>query len=826
MFSCQGKPFKLTLAQGNKLEVKIYLSHFSNEQGLLYKWLILEPLHVASSPEDFISGLLNHLSLSLVYVNQNLEIGYTNKQFERLFTVSQSQALNQKLSEVIGSDHYQQLSLYLQKALTGETLSFKLEVSSEVDSIQTFDHQLIPFTDNALNQQGVILLTHNPSIQTYNIVQHKELSQRMKMAVEVANIGVWVFDLKTNQLDVNDVVYAMFQLDKRTFPQSYTNWLAIIHPEDSKRILKFAQNLILQKNDQDKVEYQYRAFTPKGKLKYFKAVFKLLNDGQNQPIKLLGINLDVTDTVKFEHKIIEREKLYRTLAENFPNGVIFILDKELRYKFAAGSELHNIIDDLHQLENRSLFDISSPEIVNKAQENLLDVFKGYTRNFEIKFKKNLNYFISAIPLYDKDGTISEIMVVSQNITELKKAEERIRKLFIKRYHLTRKLKAREAELKNTLKEVLSLNRALSQSQAYQKAILNNTSQAFYLISEDLQVLTFNRVARERIKFILNKKIQKGKSFLLYLQESEIDHFNHKFNKALKGETIEDVHKITYPNDQIVWISCRHAPAYDHQGNIFAVTYSTLDITQQKETENALTIAKERAEEMIRLKTNFLANMSHEIRTPLNGILGLAQVIAKETDLSQIKEYVALQKESGKRLLNTLTGILSLSKLEAEHKSLIFKPIAINQIVRENIKALDALAVNKKIYLIAHTYYQELYCLGDESLLFRILNNLIDNGIKFTMKGYVLIETGLKPNDSSFIFIRVKDTGIGIQDSFIDKIFDPFIQESSGQNRNFEGSGLGLSITKKYVELLGGSIKVASQKDHGSVFEITLPRYKH
>ena len=828
--SINKKIYKLKLAWGTLLDIHLNITSYLDHQGIYYKWVSINP-HVQLTKtsvhqKDFLPKFINSLPLSLIYADQNFKIHYVNKKFEEQFRVFHDQVLNQSLKDLFTPELYQKLEPNLRKAISGEELHFKLKTSNQEGNHQVLEYHLIPFMEQIQKQEGVIILINKHNTQPYSLIQHKELSQNLHMAVDVVQVGVWSFDLKTRHLEANNVIYDMFQLDRNTFPAQPENWLSLVHPEDRQPMIQHIRSVILRKSYQDKVEFQYKANLSDDTIKYFRVVFKIIPDDQNVPTKLLGINLDVTNTAQFENQLIEREKLYRTLAENFPNGIILILDKTLKYKFAAGSEVHNIIEDIDQLENRSLFDTASSEVINKAKENLFDVFQGHTRNFEIKFKKNLNYLISAIPLYDNDGSISEIMVVSQNITELKKAEERIRKLFVKRYHLTRKLKIREAELKNTLKEVLSLNKALSQSQAYQKAILNNTSHAFYLINEDLKVLTFNRVARERIKIIYNKKIQKGRSFINYLKESEITDFKLKFEQALQGQIIEDSRKITYENNQTVWISCRHAPAYDHMGNIFAVTYSTLDITQQKETENALTVAKERAEELIKLKTNFLANMSHEIRTPLNGILGLAQVIAKETDLNQIKEYVKLQRESGERLLNTLTGILSLSQLEAERKNLTFKPIAINQIVKENTKSLDALALNKKIFLIAHTYYQELYCLGDENLLFKILNNLIGNGIKFTLKGYVLVETGLKPNDPSFIFIRVKDTGIGIQETFLSKIFDPFTQESSGQNRNFEGSGLGLSIIKKYVELLGGNIKVSSKKGQGSIFEITLPRYKH
>ncbi|MDX2301785.1 MAG: ATP-binding protein [Microscillaceae bacterium] len=778
-------------------------------------------------PKLFIDRLpliIDILPFSFIYLDKSLEYTYFNNKAKELFNCELDKIFGSKPNQALSSNHFQQIKPFLARALGGEMLDFKAELTLLEFTVQHLNYTVIPDLQSGTQPDGLFVFIQEVSYYENTILQLRQSVERMDLAIQVANIGIWCFDYTQNHLEVNDIMYKMYEVEADGMHESADVWQDMIHPDDKPKLEELYKKLLEGTTNDSRIDSLHRIITLKGEIKYVRTIFQLFKDEQNNPIKLLGINLDITSSVKSENKLIEREKLYRTLAENFPNGIIFILDQELKYKFAAGSELPNIINELHQIKSRNVYDIAPPEIVSKAQENFAHVFQGNTRNFEIKLGKNLSYLISAIPLYAKDGSIPEIMVVSQNITELKKAEERIRKLFIKKYHLTRELKAREEELKKTLDMVLNLNKALSQSQAYQTAILNNTSHAFYLLNTKLEILTYNRAARRNIKEAQGMSIRRGEIFLQYLKDSEIELFKEHFQKALSGKITENVREIITSHHTKMWVSYRFAPAYDHQGHIFGVTYSTLDITRLKETERELIIAKERAEEMIRLKTNFLANMSHEIRTPLNGILGLAQVIAKEKDLKKIQEYVALQKESGVRLLNTLTGILNLSRLEAEHSDSPLKPIPINHIIRENIKTLDTLAKNKGIFLVAHTFQHELYCLGDENLLFQILNNIIGNGIKFTHTGHILIETGLSPDRTEFMFIRVTDTGIGIDESFLSKIFDPFTQESSGQNRNFEGSGLGLSITKKYVELLGGKVSVSSKKNQGSVFEIVLPLY--
>ena len=233
-------------------------------------------------------------------------------------------------------------------------------------------------------------------------------------------------------------------------------------------------------------------------------------------------------------------------------------------------------------------------------------------------------------------------------------------------------------------------------------------------------------------------------------------------------------------------------------------------------------AKEMAEEMNRLKTNFLSNMSHEIRTPINGILGISQVIELESTEETIREYVQLQKKSGRRLLDTINSILSLSRIEAQQEKLLLSVVDINKVVHESATSLEELARYKGLKFKVSEHTEEIFCLSDETMLYQVIHNIVGNAIKFTEEGEVNIVVSICSQNN--VCIKVTDTGIGISKEFLPKVFNPFEQESMGHSRGYEGSGLGLSISKRYIELLGGEIIVESEKNRGSTFEILLPRY--
>ncbi|MCE1166162.1 MAG: ATP-binding protein [Bacteroidetes bacterium] len=244
-----------------------------------------------------------------------------------------------------------------------------------------------------------------------------------------------------------------------------------------------------------------------------------------------------------------------------------------------------------------------------------------------------------------------------------------------------------------------------------------------------------------------------------------------------------------------------------------------DVSQKVKMVRELLEAKEKAEEMNKLKTNFLANMSHELRTPLHGILGFAQILAEESMDEEQRNMIMTIYRSGKRLLETLNLILNFSRVDANKYELVYSIVNVSELVAEVTNLFLPTAENKSIILSADMPKDSLYAELDERLLRDILNNLINNAVKFTEKGSVTVK--LRSSRSSFI-IEVADTGIGIPEDKYDVIFQEFRQESEGLSRNFEGTGLGLTLTKNYVELMKGSIKVESEVRKGTKFTVTLP----
>lgn len=251
----------------------------------------------------------------------------------------------------------------------------------------------------------------------------------------------------------------------------------------------------------------------------------------------------------------------------------------------------------------------------------------------------------------------------------------------------------------------------------------------------------------------------------------------------------------------------------------------VDITVQKNREQALQIAKEETEAVTRLKDNLLANMSHEVRTPLTAILGFSEVLVSQTD-GPTQRFARRIHRGGQRLKRTLEAMLSLSKLRSGTYTPNPDPIHLLSFVADIVAQFQSQAASKDITLAldAPSGFEEgadapeTYL--DTEACRHILYHLIDNAVKFTPKGGSVTVQATQHDDS--VQFVVEDTGVGITEHVQDAIFESFKQESEGQTRAYEGSGIGLSIVRQFTDLIGGTVTLESAKDEGSRFTVQLP----
>lgn len=412
-----------------------------------------------------------------------------------------------------------------------------------------------------------------------------------------------------------------------------------------------------------------------------------------------------------------------------------------------------------------------------------EVWQGEILN---KKKDNTLYWVETIisPIIDSMGRITHFCAVQEDVTERKKI------------------------LENLIK-----------SEEEFRFIWENSVDAMRLVDENGIIVNVNNAFCSLVK--MNKSQLIGKPFNVAYVIRDQDKTLKSFVQRFKLRTIRPKFEtdILLHDGNLIWVELTNA--FIEIENSPTLLLSIIrDITSYKNLIKETMEAKEKAEEMNRVKSYFFANMSHELRTPLVGILGFADILREELedrpDLCQMAEMIT---KSGQRLSETLNLILSLSKLEAGKIEV--------KIVEDNIiphiisvfNLFESVAKKKNLDYILDIPNEEVICRFDKNLIENVLNNLINNAIKFTAKGSVKIRLEKTGNSAKILVI---DTGIGIPKENQAVIWEEFRQVSEGLNRGFEGTGLGLTIVKRFTTLMGGKVYLESEKDKGSTFIVELP----
>lgn len=311
---------------------------------------------------------------------------------------------------------------------------------------------------------------------------------------------------------------------------------------------------------------------------------------------------------------------------------------------------------------------------------------------------------------------------------------------------------------------------------------------------------------------------------------EREYFVALFKK--QGYISREVVRGRHKDGRILWLSVSWK-SFIYQGEPSHLFWA-YDITSQKETEAALSAAKEEAEQATRAKSDFLASMSHEIRTPLNGVLGLAEILKSSPLQADQNEKVETILETGQSLLSIINDVLDMSKIESGNVELEAHIFDLDDLLKSCIPASKNLANKKNLHFkFTNNLTDNFVVKGDATRLRQILWNLLSNALKFTEQGLVSLSIdqlpfnalpqGLNPaSKDTHIRFEITDTGVGIPRDQIDDIFNSFSQADTSINRKFGGTGLGLSIVKRLVDLMNGTIKVRSESGSGSTFTIVLP----
>ena len=577
--------------------------------------------------------------------------------------------------------------------------------------------------------------------------------------------------------DANEVSSTFFGLPL----ESYIGSLASEKHPDYLQKLNFLEEILDSNSYREKDEYFPRTE------RYTHWV--IYSPGKDE---IVGLFLDSTGSVQANRALDRSEKLFKNIFANIPAGVeIYDKDGYLIDLNNKDLEIFGVVNKsdvigVNFFENPNVPQgirdrVRNDDLVDFRLNSSFEQAEGY---YETNRSNAIELYSKVSKLYDNEGNFSGYILISIDNTERIDAMNRIRDfencfLMISDY-------AKVGYAKLNL-----LNR---KGYAIKQWYKNLGEEEDTLVDEVVGVYTHMH-PEDRKRFL---------DFYDEVRDGKRRHFQGEMRIRRPGT-----------KNEWNWVSSNvMVTNYKPEENEIEIIGINYDITELKETEAELIQARDKAEMMDRLKSAFLANMSHEIRTPLNAIVGFSDLLVETEELSERQEYIKIVRENNELLLQLISDILDLSKIEAGTFEFTNGDVDVNLLCEDIVRSMGMKA-KEEVELVFDDHLPVCHVISDRNRIHQVISNFVNNAMKFTSEGSIHVGYKLKDGELEFY---VEDTGIGIEKEQLPHIFERFVK----LNSFVHGTGLGLSICQSIVEQLGGRIGVDSEKGKGSRFWFTIP----
>ncbi len=618
--------------------------------------------------------------------------------------------------------------------------------------------------------------------------------QRWTFALEGIGDVIWEHNLQTGNVFRSARYRDMLGYSIEEFPNTFQAWKDLLHPEDVEPMA--AQEREYEQSGSTKsYDFAYRLRSKNGSYRYFLdrgRIFSYSDDGK--PLLMIGTSTDITTQKQMEEALRKNANLQSNLIANLQEGIL--------------------LEDEHRsivLVNQHFCDLFSIP-VSPEELNGMDC-TGMAEQSKHLFTQPDSFLATVTQLLlEKKPVIGE---------ELELVDGRILTRDYVPIFMDDSYAGHLWKYADITKRKRSEDSAIRQKEKYQRIIENMN---LGLIEVDLteRIVYTNHSFCVMSGYEPDELIGQCATDIL-LKGQDIQVMKEKNDSRLAG--VMDAYELAVKSKRgdAMWWLISGAPLYSETGEVIGSTGIHLDITKQKQLESELRIAKQGAENSSRAKELFLANMSHEIRTPMNAILNLGQQLAKTVLTDQQRFSLSMINTASSNLLVIINDILDFSKIEAGELSLEKIGFSLVDLLQQAVLVMGPNA-DKKGLRLSTSIDPGLapVLLGDPYRLNQIMLNLVGNAIKFTEAGSVTVQCDCRTVGSrQEIKISVTDTGIGIDPKFQQSLFAKFTQEDESIGRRYGGTGLGMSITKQLVDLMGGDIEVKSQKDVGTTVQLFL-----
>ena len=508
--------------------------------------------------------------------------------------------------------------------------------------------------------------------------------------------------------------------------------------------------------------------------------------------EVVALFLDTTQAVKANRAMDRSEKLFQNIFANIPAGVeIYDKDGYLVDMNNMNLEIFGVVNKSEVIGVNFFENPNVPQQIRDRvrNEDLVDFRLNYSfRRAEGYYLTNrsdiIELYTKVTKLYDNEGNFSGYILINIDNTERIDAINRIRDF--ENFFLLISDYAKVGYAK--------LNLMSRKGYAIKQWYKNVGEEEDTPLSEVVGI--YRHVHPDDRRYILDfyEEVKKGN--------------RRHFQKEMRVRRVGTIDQWNWVRSNIMVTNYRPE---ENEIEIIGINY---DITELKETEAELILARDRAEMAGRLKSAFLANMSHEIRTPLNAIVGFSDLLVEAEDIEERKEYVKIVRNNNELLLQLITDILDLSKIEAGTFDFTYGDVNVNLLCENIVRSME-MKVSEGVALVFDSNLPQYHLISDRNRLHQVISNFVNNAIKFTSQGSIRVGYQMKGEELEFY---VQDTGIGIDKEQQLHIFERFVK----LNSFVPGTGLGLAICQSIIEQLGGQIGVDSEPGKGSRFWFRLP----
>lgn len=644
------------------------------------------------------------------------------------------------------------------------------------------EHQLIH-----LNQQ---LKTSNQRLDKTVAARTEELrvkEERFKLAVQGSTDGLWDWNIETNEVYYGTRFKELLGYGRDEIGNTYSELESRLHPEDHDLIQKaIKKHLELH----EPYDVFFRLLLKNGEYRWFRARGQAIWNEQGHPTRMAGSITDIHDRKLAEAALEYEQFLLETLLENLPAEITF-KDTQGRFLRVSTSLAKRLgMENPKAIEGLSNYDFFPKEYAQKRLEQEQEIMRtGRPLAKKEEFMhgpsgENLTMLTTKIPLRNRQGTVIGTFGISHDITDIKRAEERFR------------------------------------------LVVEATPNPILLVNQTGTIQLANWAAFQMFGYDLNELV--GMTLeTLFSQQSEEGHIHNlqELLKHPKAKLLTEAQEVNGAchDGSVLPLEIRLIPVEIDDEQLILI--SIFDMTVHKQVDETLKAAKQAAEQANEEKSIFLANMSHEIRTPLNAIIGISELLLNSSLTPNQHEFLSIVLESGESLLSIINDLLDFTKIEAGKLELESIHFDLRKEIGNVFKLLSSQNTAKDLSIVWQVNPNiPQVLIGDPVRLRQILMNLVGNAIKFTLEGEVVLEVERQKVDLDshiHLLFTVRDTGIGISDEHLDRIFSQFVQADSSTTRQFGGSGLGLTITTRIIEAMQGQIWAQSEPGKGSTFRFSL-----